>query len=333
MYSIIRTRKIKTIAALIRSARHTFREQPTPNADPTKLAHNRLAGAKGSAQLASALQGRLPERRRSDAVLCIEYLITASPEAFMRHGGHLSDLGSGYFSDAVRWLNERHGIDNVLSVTLHLDERTPHLVAYVVPLTAEGRLCARDFLGGAELMRNMQDSFHASCAASKGLQRGVRGSKAKHEDISSFYGVLAATGAAPELSAKDYAMRAVGHKTQAWYKAEELTNALTIGATIEIKRKKRTSSKQKSIEISELKNNRKETILSHKEKDLAKREREIESRERVIERRQPELAIAMAKAEGMERLVELLRSKLSPQGKLNTTRSIDYSSDFEFSTP
>ncbi|WP_339080837.1 MobV family relaxase [Pseudomonas sp. TMP9] len=333
MYSIIRTKKIKTIAALNSSARHTFREQPTPNADPAKLAQNRMAGAKNSAQLTSVLQGRLPERRRSDAVLCIEYLITASPEAFERHGGHLNDLGSGYFSDAVRWLNERHGMDNVLSATLHLDERTPHLVAYVVPLTAEGRLSARDYLGGAELMRNMQDSFHDSCGASRGLQRGLRRSKAKHEDISSFYGALSAVGAAPELSAKDYALRAVGHKTSAWYKAEELTKALSIDASIEIKRRKRTSSKQKLIEIAEINNNVKAINLCHKEESLTKREREIECREKAIERREPELAIAIAKAEGMERLVELLKSKLNPQVKLKPTRATDYSYDFEFSVP
>jgi hypothetical protein len=32
-FAIIRTQKLKSISAVVRSARHTFREIPTPNAD------------------------------------------------------------------------------------------------------------------------------------------------------------------------------------------------------------------------------------------------------------------------------------------------------------
>lgn len=330
MYSILRIRKIKTIAMLSRSASHTFREQPTPNADPTKLAHNRIKGAKDSAQLISALQSRLPERRRRDAVLCIEYLVTASPEAFERHGGHLDDLGSGYFNDALRWLKARHGPENVISAAIHLDERTPHLVAYVVPLTAQGRLSARDFLGGPQVMRSMQDSFHDACGASRGLQRGIQGSKAKHEEISSFYGMLSSIDEAPELSAKDYALRALGHKTQAWLSAEKVTKALAHDAKIEKKQRKRISSKQKAISALEIKNKNREFALHKKETELAKRALEIERQEKEISRRQPELEIAMARVEGMERMIELLRSKLNPQANLKKAKDTAYLSTLEF---
>ncbi|HEK2500647.1 hypothetical protein CJT82_17105 [Pseudomonas aeruginosa] len=87
MYSIIRAKKHKSVAAIARSARHTFREQLTPNADPARRNQNRVVGAADCQQLVQALSDRLPAKRRRDAVLCIEYLITASPEAFQRHGG------------------------------------------------------------------------------------------------------------------------------------------------------------------------------------------------------------------------------------------------------
>lgn len=157
MYSILRSQKHKSFAGVARSARHTFREQPTPNANGSTTFKNRFAGCRDTKDLLNKLAVRLPASRRRDAVLCIEYLITASPEAFSRHGGHLDDLGSDYFADALKWLRARHGEENVICAALHLDETTPHLVAYVTPITRDGRLCAREYLGGPKVMRAMQD--------------------------------------------------------------------------------------------------------------------------------------------------------------------------------
>ena len=94
-YAIIRAKKLKTMGAVSRSAQHTFRMQPTPNADPALTGRNRTVGAQGSDQVLAALVRTLPTKRRKDAVLAIEYLVTASPEAFKRHGGRLDDMGDG----------------------------------------------------------------------------------------------------------------------------------------------------------------------------------------------------------------------------------------------
>lgn len=92
-YAIIRAKKLKTMGAVSRSAQHTFRMQPTPNANPALTGRNRTVGVKGSEQILAALVWTLPKKRRKDAVLAIEYLVTASPEAFKRHGGLLDDMG------------------------------------------------------------------------------------------------------------------------------------------------------------------------------------------------------------------------------------------------
>jgi len=132
-YAILRTAKLKTRANILSSAQHTYRERHTPNANPRMTKLNVNNGAQSSDEILSALDKRLAGIDvGDDQVLMIEYLITASPGAFKRHGGKLDDR-SGYFDDAIKWIKEKHGASNILASSLQLDERTPHLVVYVVP--------------------------------------------------------------------------------------------------------------------------------------------------------------------------------------------------------
>lgn len=123
-YAILRTKKLKSVAGIFGSGRHTFREMPTPNSNGAANVH--VGGASSAAGLANAVLAKLPERRRKGAVLCIEYLITASSALFARHGGTMPDT-SGYFDRAIAWLKARHGGSNIVSAGVHLDERTPIL--------------------------------------------------------------------------------------------------------------------------------------------------------------------------------------------------------------
>jgi hypothetical protein len=207
-YAILKTKKLKSVAGILGSGRHTFREMPTPNSNGAANVH--VGGASSAAGLANTVLAKLPERRRKGAVLCIEYLIIAGPEAFTRHGGTMPDTG-GYFDRAIAWLKARHGGANIVCAEIHLDETTPHLVAYVVPLTKDGRLSARDFLGGAAKLRKMQTDFHHWCGKPFGLSRGIEGSKATHQKVGQYYQALAA--AEPVIDRSDLAAAAVGIKT------------------------------------------------------------------------------------------------------------------------
>ena len=91
-YAILRTQKLKATGAVWRSLKHAFREQPTPNADPAKAAQNAHLGANSAAEAMQRLRDRLPEKRRKDAVLAIEYLITASPEAMQGMGARVRPI-------------------------------------------------------------------------------------------------------------------------------------------------------------------------------------------------------------------------------------------------
>lgn len=212
-YAILRTKKLKAAGAVWRSLKHAFREQPTPNADPTLAAKNEHLGAASAAEAMQRVRDRLPEKRRKDAVLAIEYLITASPEAMKGMG---SKGSAAYFNGALKWLRERHGAANVVYAGVHRDETTPHMYAYVVPLDeGTGRLNARRWLGGSKALSDMQTEFANVVGAQHGLERGIKGSKAVHQRVQRHYGLVnRAADQAQELSMLDKASLAVGKPTK-----------------------------------------------------------------------------------------------------------------------
>ena len=89
---------------------------------------------------------------------------------------------------------------------LHLDEKTPHLHAVVVPIR-EGKLTAKTILGNKKDMSQRQDRY-AQAMAPFGLSRGVRGSKAIHNAEGWYLGQQqqaqeAVLGDLPRLTALD----------------------------------------------------------------------------------------------------------------------------------
>lgn len=227
-YAILRAKKLKTAAALAGSMRHTYREVPVPNADP-KAPPPQVAGPKNTAEGMAKARERWPEKRRKDAVLAIEYLVTASPEAFKRHGGQLDE--SKYFNDALAWLKRRHGKENVLGCAVHRDETSPHMVVYVVPRDGE-KLNCRKFLGGSACLSQMQDEFYQAAGQPQGLDRGIKGSKAKHTTIRQFYTQARKAGEIPELSKADLAAAAMGIHTEAYKAAQEATRNVAKAALL-----------------------------------------------------------------------------------------------------
>lgn len=188
-FAILRTAKLKTPGNIAGSLAHTFRTRTTPNADATRTPGNEvLAGGTNPDQVKQAIAERLPGKHRKDAVLAIEYFIGASPEAFSnQQGGH-------YFRDALKWLQDRHGAENVVSAVIHRDETSPHMTAMVIPLDEAGKLNAKKFLGGKAVLTAMQTDFAKQVGQRHGLERGLEGSRATHTTIQAFYGELQRVG-------------------------------------------------------------------------------------------------------------------------------------------
>jgi len=196
-YAILRIQKLKSAVAVHRSLKHAFREQNTPNADPERTPDNDHHGATSAREAMTAFRARLPERFRKDAVQCVEYLLTGSPEDMKGKSRQQQDA---YFADALTWLKAKHGAENVVYAGVHRDETTPHMYAYVVPRVGD-KLNARSFFGGAKALNTMQTDFANQVGLKHGLQRGLEGSKARHKSIKQYYGhVIGKTPPAPRFS-------------------------------------------------------------------------------------------------------------------------------------
>lgn len=200
-FAILRTEKLKTKGNVGGLNAHLTRTMDVPNADPDLAKYN--SRPIGSADLNQDIQKRLQEAgittTRKNGVLGVEHLITASPEAFNYHV-EKNDKGEKglkgnvakwkeFEEKSLEWLSERYGRKNIVNFTVHKDESTPHIHAIVVPIDSKGNLNCKSYLGGRDKMREMQTSF-AQKVQHIGLERGIEGSKAIHQDVKRFYEVI-----------------------------------------------------------------------------------------------------------------------------------------------
>ncbi len=103
----------------------------------------------------------------------------------------------------MKWLQKTFGKDNVVSVVLHMDEKTPHLHATVVPIvtearhrrqregeqkyqTKEGPRLSSDDVMHRPKLKEYQDTY-GTAMKPFGLQRGIVGSSAKHKALDKHY--------------------------------------------------------------------------------------------------------------------------------------------------
>ncbi|MUG93298.1 plasmid recombination enzyme [Scytonema sp. UIC 10036] len=196
-YAIARLAKLKK-HNLAGSASHTARTRPTPNADLTKQNIRFIGSTDPNEKFEDLVQAKInsytqKRKIRPDAVYCVELLLTASPSYFRpdapTNGGYYEeDKLKDWFDAAQNWLNDEYG-DRIVRAELHLDEMTPHIHAYFVPLDDRGQLRCNHFFDGRQKMRAFQDS-HYTAMQHLGLERGIKGSVAKHQDIKDFYRIV-----------------------------------------------------------------------------------------------------------------------------------------------
>ena len=185
-FAIMRAKKLNSMGSVAASLQHCYRERETPNADQARTPENEHYGARSSDEAMGRLRERLPEKRRKDAVLAVEYVMTASPDWWKTAN---KQQQQAFFNRSMDWLAAKYGKENIVAASVHRDEASPHLSAFVVPRTADGRLSAKEFIGNREKMRNDQTSF-AQRVADLGLERGIEGSQATHQRVKSYYAAL-----------------------------------------------------------------------------------------------------------------------------------------------
>ena len=95
-------------------------------------------------------------RTRSDSVRVVEALVTATPEFFQ--GKKKSEIRA-YFQEALAFLQQNQDPKTIISAVVHMDEKTPHMHLSFVPLTADGRLSAKEIVGNKKKLTQWQDKF------------------------------------------------------------------------------------------------------------------------------------------------------------------------------
>lgn len=182
--AIFRTDKLSGWSSVSGSAAHMMRKAHALNADPERVLANRIIV--GSADPVSDLRERLDGVWfRDNSVLAIEFMISASPEWWAAADDTQTE---DWLAANVKFLRGAFGVDNVIHVQLHMDEKTPHLTGFISPVV-NGRLNAKHFLGGRQKLQALQDQV-AQVVAHLGVKRGVKGSQATHQTLKKFYGAL-----------------------------------------------------------------------------------------------------------------------------------------------
>lgn len=195
-----------------RMSDHIERKVIASNVDSTRMHLNRelIKLPEGVKERDEAISHRIKSagiKRKitPDQVRAIRVMLSGTHEDMMniQQSGHIGE----WCNDSLQWLYKTFGQENVVSAVLHMDETTPHIHATLVPIVIgerrkakkekeEGkrtyrkkgdaaRLCADDVLSREKLVAYHDD--YAKVMSKYGLQRGVRGSEARHISTAQYY--------------------------------------------------------------------------------------------------------------------------------------------------
>lgn len=198
-YCFLSLQKVKTLGQLKSKFNHNHRVADVENADPMLKHLNKnliqcqlMDGTK--ADYATAWNERIDNldyyrnhKVYANAVKAMEIVMTFSREDNI-------DIDA-WQKKNIAWLEKTFNVagdgrSNIMDVTYHADEPgNVHLHAIVIPIDENGHLNASRFTNGSRVMSEMQSSY-ARDMEEFGLERGLKGSKAKHKDIRKFYAEL-----------------------------------------------------------------------------------------------------------------------------------------------
>jgi len=210
-YAVLHLEKAKGTDS--KMSAHIERTVHPKNADRTRTHLNRelVQFPEGVRNRTQAIAHRIETagiRRKVSAnqVKAIRILLTGSNKDMkqMEAEGRIED----WCNDSLKWIRETYGEQNLVSAVLHMDEKTPHIHATVIPIVTgerrkagqeeqngkkkyrkknpqDVRLCADDVMARHRL-KHYQDTY-AQAMNKYGLQRGVDGSLARHISTMQYY--------------------------------------------------------------------------------------------------------------------------------------------------
>ena len=154
---------------------------------------------------------------------------------------------NNWCNDNLNWIKETFGEENLVSAVLHMDEKTPHIHATVIPILSgerrkakkentdsykkknqnSNRLCADDVMARNKL-KHYQNTY-ATVMAKYGLRRGIEGSEAKHISTAEYYRNLHLQNQQleQEKNNKQSELKSIEKNISSKKVIESFTNALT----------------------------------------------------------------------------------------------------------
>jgi len=125
----------------------------------------------------------LPRAIRKDATVMSQCLVTSDSAFFDKMP---REEQTEYFRKSLDFIEKQYGKENMVSATVHYDEQTPHMHVNFVPVTADGRLSARDLFSPAKL-RMLQDDYNRTCRENGyDLERGELHSQREHLSVEEY---------------------------------------------------------------------------------------------------------------------------------------------------
>lgn len=212
-YAIMRVQKIKSATDMMQRYFHNERIYNVYNADITKQHLNEeLVSLHGQSYddvyqetiRRHEMEGSITKKVRKDAVKGMEIMLSYSDR-----GDATIDVDA-WKQECLQWLQETFNppentytytdkdgnikegkTDNVRAVHLHMDEHSPHIHAFVVPIDDRGRLNAHYYSGNRSRLIQLQNSY-SKRMEKFGLARGVPGSVASYKETARYYAELQA---------------------------------------------------------------------------------------------------------------------------------------------
>ena len=213
------------LASTSSAGAHNFREMEVVNARKRADGSHDIRHVEGYPTSVKAMKARIKARLaetkptdNGDPVKTIEIIVAMPPGWFERMNRKKRWAVRSFGNKVQRWIERQFGRENVMAMTWHMDEETPHLHAIILPLVYKvvnrGRpakdpskarsrepewiYSAKTWFGsprekepgtGQVALANRQDEFWAEVASDPEfeLERGEKGSKRRHQAPRDFY--------------------------------------------------------------------------------------------------------------------------------------------------
>lgn len=99
--------------------------------------------------------------------------------------------------DVWKWMAEKHGAENIVGFSVHLDESSPHIHIHVIPVNPKGKVSYKHFFGkdkyeGQKRLTEIHTDYHEHIGRQWGFDRGddTSGRDVHHKSKAEYFGEL-----------------------------------------------------------------------------------------------------------------------------------------------